>query len=179
MMSLQQESAKQPLVDEQPEEGTAGSVTSTSSSSTSSNIRRLQWGEVQVRHYGRIVGDHPDVAVGPPISIDWDYEEYAPIKVNEFEHVRQLQRQHQRQRQRNAAFGDTGGLRKLSSYERRYLLQQVLNVPSQDIYAAERQVRKTQRQRGASGRESVDSFVVQARDVLQSVQRKLIRSFKK
>ena len=32
-----------------------------------------------------VLGDHPCCGYGPPVTIDWDYLEYEPLDVNEYE----------------------------------------------------------------------------------------------
>jgi len=47
--------------------------------------RKVRFGTVLVRDYSIILGDHPCVSYGPPLTIDWDYHEYDPRGVDEFE----------------------------------------------------------------------------------------------
>jgi len=47
--------------------------------------RKVHFGEVLVRDYEMILGDHPCCSYGPPVTIDWDYLEYEPLDVNEYE----------------------------------------------------------------------------------------------
>jgi len=47
--------------------------------------RKVQFGTVLVRDYDMILGEHPCCSYGPPITIDWDYLEYKPIEVDEYE----------------------------------------------------------------------------------------------
>ena len=47
--------------------------------------RRITFQEVTVREYDMVLGDHPNCSYGPPISLGWDYLEYEPMNVNEYE----------------------------------------------------------------------------------------------
>ena len=67
---------------------------------TTSQVRRgskVQFGTVEIRDYKRILGDHPCVSIGPPLSIDWDYEENKPQDVDEYEFDRVLSRKSQQE----------------------------------------------------------------------------------
>ena len=81
-----------------------------------SNNRRISFGSVSVREYERIVGDHPDVKVGPPIAIGWQYEELPPILLDDYE-ASHLPKQNLR----------------LSSITRRNLLVNVWEIPEQEV----------------------------------------------
>jgi hypothetical protein len=43
----------------------------------------VQFSTVEMRHYQRIVGDHPDVEI--PLAIGWDFVQGAPVSMNDFE----------------------------------------------------------------------------------------------
>jgi len=47
--------------------------------------RKVRFGTVLVRDYDMVLGDHPCCGYGPPVTIDWDYLEYEPLDVNEYE----------------------------------------------------------------------------------------------
>ena len=67
---------------------------------TTSQVRRsskVQFGTVEIRDYKRILGDHPCVSIGPPLSIDWDYEENEPQDVDDYEFDRVLSRKSQQE----------------------------------------------------------------------------------
>jgi hypothetical protein len=56
---------------------------------TEAQVRRRAIGvifhEVLIRNYEQTIGDNPSVSYGPPISLDWDYEEAVPISLDEYE----------------------------------------------------------------------------------------------
>jgi len=52
---------------------------------TEKSKRKIHFGDVCVRDYEMILGDNPCVTYGPPVTIDWDYVEYNPIPVDEYE----------------------------------------------------------------------------------------------
>jgi len=43
---------------------------------------------VDVREYGRTLGDNPSCMSGPPISLDWSYSKTTPVCINEYEDKR-------------------------------------------------------------------------------------------
>lgn len=47
--------------------------------------RHIQWGEVHVRDYDLTLGDHPCCSYGPPLALSWEYTEYTPVNVDEYE----------------------------------------------------------------------------------------------
>ena len=47
--------------------------------------RRITFNNVVVREYEMVLGDHPDCSYGPPVSIGWDYLEYKPVDINDYE----------------------------------------------------------------------------------------------
>lgn len=48
----------------------------------------VSFNEINVRFYDQCLGDHPSTSYGPPISLDWKYEEAEPIDIDEYEHKR-------------------------------------------------------------------------------------------
>lgn len=52
---------------------------------TEKSKRKIQFDQVVVRDYEMILGDNPCVGYGPPVTIDWDYVEYNPLPVDEYE----------------------------------------------------------------------------------------------
>ena len=52
-----------------------------------SNERRrsIQFGHVLIRTHSQALGDNPSVSRGPPLTLDWPYNEADPIAVDEYE----------------------------------------------------------------------------------------------
>eukprot|EP00547_Thalassionema_nitzschioides_P012669 CAMPEP_0194258066 /NCGR_PEP_ID=MMETSP0158-20130606/40521_1 /TAXON_ID=33649 /ORGANISM="Thalassionema nitzschioides, Strain L26-B" /LENGTH=190 /DNA_ID=CAMNT_0038997341 /DNA_START=46 /DNA_END=614 /DNA_ORIENTATION=+ len=50
------------------------------------SIRKaVGFGNIQIRYYSQTVGDHPCTARGPPISLDWQYNDGVSIPVDDYE----------------------------------------------------------------------------------------------
>ena len=58
---------------------------STSSTSTSSTSSTVSFDTVEIRGYYITLGDNPSCSRGPPISLDWKYEQELVMKVEEYE----------------------------------------------------------------------------------------------
>lgn len=52
------------------------------------NPTRIRFESVQIRLYHQTLGDNPAVTYGPPIALDWEYDEMSPVKVDEYERTR-------------------------------------------------------------------------------------------
>lgn len=55
-------------------------------------VLSVSFGDVEIRKYRRILGDHPDVSVGPPISLDWDYNTCRRLSLDKYESCRKNRR---------------------------------------------------------------------------------------
>ena len=58
-----------------PDDSLSSSTASSLSSSSSSSSKSVKFHEVQVREYAVSIGDNPSCSDGPPISLDWSYNE--------------------------------------------------------------------------------------------------------
>ena len=115
----------------------------------------VTFGSIQVREYNRIVGDHPDVKVGPPISIGWDFVEHDALPLEDYESTRTRR-----------------FVRRLSSITRKNMLEHVFGIPAEEIAAAERENQKI-RQRTTNSSSSSSLSKVSSKTA--SVRRKLKR----
>lgn len=96
--------------------------------------RSVSFGPIHVRHYERIIGDHPETRVGVPLTLGWAYyedEKHAdgiPIDRYESDRIRK-------------------GKIRMSSITRKNILLNVFEVPLEDIVRAEKRSKKLQKER--------------------------------
>jgi hypothetical protein len=121
---------------------------------------RLTWGTVQIREYNRTIGDHPDVTYGPPLSLDWEYNQHEHVTLDVYEQERSA-------RQRR--------ILRLSSLTRRNLLANEFLIDREELERAEKLVAKMQKQRAQSNRQG--TYTAQMQDKLKQCTRKLARFF--
>lgn len=112
-------------------------VATEASESSFESERRISFGEVQVREYERIVGDHPDTRIGVPLSIGWGFVERksVPIEKYESQHV------------------SKGNLR-MSSITRKNILHNTFGIPEEELRGAEKEVQKIKKSRERSNKQS-------------------------
>mmetsp|Transcript_37348 Transcript_37348/g.54606 ORF Transcript_37348/g.54606 Transcript_37348/m.54606 type:complete len:333 (+) Transcript_37348:322-1320(+) len=110
---------------------TSSSCSETSCSSQKKN--RIDFKDVVIREYSITLGDHPNCSIGPPISLDWEFEEFHPLALDEYESVR----------------GRRRNLRQmlLNYYHRKHLFEHVLGFSKEEIKKAQKDVHKVKRQR--------------------------------
>lgn len=56
------------------------------------HLKAVSFGEVTVREYEIIIGDHPNCRTGFPLSLGWDYTDHCDVSVDQFEECRCDQR---------------------------------------------------------------------------------------
>lgn len=61
---------------------------STQSTLLTRRATHVVFDEVTLRFYDQTLGDHPSTSYGPPISLDWKYEEAEPMKLDSYEEHR-------------------------------------------------------------------------------------------
>jgi hypothetical protein len=132
---------------------------------SSSSSKMVRFGVIDQRIYNRIVGDHPEVKVGPPITFSWEYGVLPSTPIDEYEA--------QKLRTTTTSSNTTStvsnryqrsydGLRKLSSITRKNMLRTLFEVSEEEIIAAEREVQQIQKQRERSISQSTASAVVES-----------------
>jgi hypothetical protein len=126
------------------------------------NPTLVRFESVHIRLYHQTLGDNPAVTYGPPIALDWKYDEMSPVKVDEYEGTR---------RDRMA---DSSSLF-LSSMDRRRLLQNK-GFTEDEINQASLDAEKARKERGMTNA-LLPAMKVQ--EVLQSTRRKVKRFIKK
>lgn len=92
---------------------------------SSSDLRRVSFGSIQVREYERIIGDHPETKVGVPLSLGWGFYERDLLPISRYESERVPKK----------------SLR-MSSITRKNILHNVYGIPEEELRAAEKEVRK-------------------------------------
>lgn len=125
-----------------------GSFVKEAASESASSRRQVRFGSIERREYNRMVGDHPDVRVGPPITFSWEFGELPPVTIDDYESEK--------------AERASRGLRKMSSITRKNMLRTVFEVNEEEILAAEKEVQKIRKQREHSYKQSETSAVVES-----------------
>jgi hypothetical protein len=123
--------------------------------------KRVEFDSIILRNYSIIIGDNPSVSYGPPLSLSWDYVEYAPVDVDDYERNR----------------GERRNLRQmvLNYYNRRNLLRLHGNYSDEELRAAWKDVKKVRRQRYIT-QNYMSSFPLRhTEEALQSAVRKVKR----
>jgi hypothetical protein len=100
--------------------------------------KRVGFGSIEIREYERIVGDHPDVKVGPPIGIGWQYYQKDAESIDTYENNRPPKRY----------------VLRMTSITRKNMLRNVFNISEQEIRNAEKEVQKIQKLRTKSVHQS-------------------------
>lgn len=136
------------------------SAHSTISATESKKTTRVSFSSIQVREYERIVGDHPDTKVGPPVSIGWKFVENHEVDIDQYEADRTLK-----------------GTRRMSSITRKNLLHNVFGIPEEEIRNAEKEVQKILKSRERTSKQGKVSEKIEA--TTQSFGRRLKRTFSK
>jgi hypothetical protein len=148
---------------------TEGVAKATQSNTGDARINRktVRFGSIERREYNRVVGDHPDVRVGPPLSFSWEYGVLPSVNIDEYEHSKLEKVSTQR----------SSGLRRMSSITRKNMLRTLFEVSEEEILAAEREVQRIHKQREQSMKQSEASAVVES--TMRRAGRKLRKSFGK
>jgi hypothetical protein len=129
---------------------------------TEKSKRRIHFGEVFVRDYEMILGDNPCVTYGPPVTIDWDYVEYNPLPVDEYEFHRPPRR----------------SLREMGlNYYRRKKLLALAGHSEEELKMAKKEVKKVKSNRYMT-RQLASYPVVKMEATIESALRKCRRLLK-
>lgn len=129
----------------------------TESKEVGAQIRAVSFGSVIIREYSRVLSDHPDVKVGPPIGLGWDFLQHGALPLDEYEQNRPERRK----------------ILRLSSITRKNLLVNVFGYSEEEVRAAEKEIQIIRKLREQSSKQSRASRVVES--ALQAARRKLRR----
>lgn len=134
-----------------------GSLASEESRKAKQQQRRLSFGFVEVREYQRMVGDHPEVKFGPPMTLSWEFEEKPKQTLNEYELRRPSKRINFH----------------LSGVARRKLLRDVFGATDEEIDQAIKDVQSTRKKRENSLNQP--KAVARIDSAVRSAKRKFLR----
>jgi hypothetical protein len=106
-------------------------------SEVSEDSRRssISFGSIVVREFNRIIGDHPDVSSGPPLSIGWEYSQNEPVPVDEYE------------KNKDSSHGPP---ERTTKFERILLLHQDYGFSLQELKDAETKAKRAKKRRAQS-----------------------------
>jgi hypothetical protein len=99
--------------------------------STARRRRAVSFGNVQVREFDRIAGDHPLVSEGPSLALGWGFVDNKCTPLNQYESTREL----------------SSVLSPLNLETRRFILTFVFDISSEEIKRSEKIAAQTQAQR--------------------------------
>jgi hypothetical protein len=122
-----------------------------------SSRKRVRFDHIRMREYNRIVGDHPDTKVGPPMSLSWEYVERQPVNINDYESTRKPYKRTLR----------------MSSVTRKNILLNVFEIPEEEIVSAEKEIQKIRKQRETTAK------LANASSTIESVTKKPLRKLGK
>ena len=137
-VEVEEEEEKQPVVAATTTTAKFAADEKESENASSSNFvggamkRRISFGTIKIREHSQTMGDNPSCTYGTPVQLDWDYEELADIKVEDYENFRPSTRTRQQFH--------------LNHFQRRNLLK-LNGFTSADISKTKKQVSKIRSQR--------------------------------
>eukprot|EP00545_Synedropsis_sp_CCMP1620_P012454 CAMPEP_0119012442 /NCGR_PEP_ID=MMETSP1176-20130426/6731_1 /TAXON_ID=265551 /ORGANISM="Synedropsis recta cf, Strain CCMP1620" /LENGTH=168 /DNA_ID=CAMNT_0006965401 /DNA_START=41 /DNA_END=547 /DNA_ORIENTATION=+ len=136
------------------------SAHSTVSVDSATKTTKVGFSSIEIREYERVVGDHPDTKVGPPMSLGWAFVELDPLSIDDYEATHKKK-----------------GTRRMSSITRKNILKNVFEIPEEEIRNAEKEVQKILKNRVKTNTQGKVSETTEV--VVQSFGRKLKRTFSK
>lgn len=122
---------------------------------------KIQFTDISIRLYNRILGDNPAVSDGPPIQLSWEYIEKETRSLDEYE-ANRLPR-----RPRHHLV--------LSNTRRNQIMQLHFEYSQEEIDKATNGVKKIQKQRELS--KMITPFVEKRQEIAQKVTRTIKRTF--
>jgi hypothetical protein len=124
--------------------------------------KKVRFDHIRMREYNRIVGDHPDTKVGPPISLSWEFVEKQPVHINDYESTRKPYKRTLR----------------MSSVTRKNILLNVFEISEEEIRSAEKEIQKIRKQRETTAKLSNVSSTIESatKKPFRKLGKKLFRS---
>lgn len=114
-------------------------TTASTVSTTTTTTAAVSFSTVNIRCYNRILGDHPDVRDGPPLSLGWEYTQADAIPLNDYEEERKRKKSGYQ-------------VLKLTSITRKNMLVNLFGYTAEELDAAEKEVQRVRKEREASSR---------------------------
>jgi hypothetical protein len=122
---------------------------------------KIQFTDIRIRLYNRILGDNPAVTDGPPIQLSWEYMEKESQSIDDYE----ANRLPRRPRHHLA----------LSNTRRNQIMQMHFEYSQEEIDKASNSVKKIQKQRQLS--KMVTPNMEKRQEIAQKVTRTIKRTF--
>lgn len=139
-------------------------IASTSTcSSGSGNGNRVGFDSVTIRSYQQTIGDNPSVSHGPPIQLDWEYEEHDGMDIDVYESLRFFSRRTVRQLA-------------ISHYQRTSVLSREYGFTEEELTQAKKDANKTKLRRAIT---NILLPMMRVEDALESAGRKAKRVIRK
>lgn len=118
----------------------SGSSCATASTTSESNscTKRVDFDVVRIRSYEQTMGDNPSVRYGPPIQLDWEYEQHDGIGIDVYESDRIFSRRH------------TLNQMAMSYYQRKAVLSRNYGFTDEDFKKAKKSCNNTKFKRAVT-----------------------------
>jgi len=98
--------------------------------------RRISFGDIEIRKYPVILGDHPDCEMGPPVTIDWEPFKRKTFSIDRFEELRGTRRSKIEL--------------KMGWIERKHMLKQSSGASDESMHSAAREAQRVRDRRHKS-----------------------------
>ena len=124
--------------------------------------KSVSFHQVQVQEYARTIGDHPDVVLGPPISIDWEPQHHEAHDFDDYETTRESRRK-----------GSKIDMRIHPNTRNRMMIS--AGVSKEEIRAATKAANRASSQRKSTVASLEVPAITMVEEVAQSLKRKIKR----
>lgn len=102
----------------------------------STSVRKnVGFDSVSIRSYQQTIGDNPSVSYGPPIQLDWEYEQHDELDIDEYEFKRGISRRTLRQLA-------------ITYYQRKAILSRNYGFTEEELKRAKKDANKIKIRRG-------------------------------